>query len=67
MLKDREQLLENLAVARLETVSREDLERIYVEYMIEMFDQFSAAELVKLADSYDVDYQLTDDDLPEEL
>ena len=58
VLKDREQLITDLAMARLENTSREDLERIYVETMAEQMDQLGAVDLVRYAESYGVDYQL---------
>lgn len=57
-IKDRDQLITDLAMARLENASREDLERAYVETISESMDQFSAAELVRWARNYGVDYEL---------
>ena len=58
MLKDRKKLITDLAMARLEIASREDLERIYVDTLSESMDQFSAADLVRWARNYGVDYEL---------
>ncbi len=62
MLKDSEQLITDLALARLENASREDLERIYVETLTERMDQLSAVDLVRYAESYGVDYRLEESD-----
>lgn len=62
MLKDRDQLIIDIAMAKMASIDREDLERIYVEYMVDIYEGCSAAELVNLAESYGVDYQLVEDE-----
>lgn len=56
-LKDRDDVILNLVLARLDNASREDLERAYIETVTETMNKLDDACLVRLAKTYDVDYE----------
>ena len=56
-LKDRDDVILNLVLARLDNASREDLERAYIEIITETMNKFDDAYLVRWAKTYGVDYE----------